>query len=163
MTEELEIRPSIVEDGEMFKNLLLQPDVLRYFPMYDLREIEDSIRVWEIFCKRGASITSLVGQEPCGIAFLNLQAYKKFEHQCLITIIVDAKHRNKGIGTRLLTDLHTLAKDKFQLELLHLEVYEGNPAINLYRRAGYTVYGEQRKFTKENKRYYSKILMQHPL
>lgn len=159
----LSIRTSTVEDKELFVRLLLQPGVLQYFPMYDLREIEDSAQVWDIFCKKGASLTAVKGTTPCGIAFLNLQGYKKFAHQCLITIIVDENFRNQGIGTQLLKDLFSLAKDPFHLEMLHLEVYETNPAINLYRRMGFEEYGAQKHFIKEEGRYIGKILMQKSL
>ena len=147
----------------MFKHLLQQPDVLEYFPMYDLREIEDSVRIWEFFCKKRASLTAVVGDTPCGLAFLNLQGYKKFAHQCLITIIIDEAHRNKGIGTKLLQELFLLSKEKFNLEILHLEVYETNPAINLYRRMGFVEFGRHKKFIKESDRYIDKIFMQRAL
>lgn len=158
-----EIQISKIDDGELFKNLLLQPDVLEYFPMYDLREIEDSVRVWEIFCQKEASLTAYADGEKCGLAFLNLQGYKKFAHQCLITIIVDQKHRKKGVGTKLLEGLFTLAKEKFQMEMLHLEVYETNPAISLYKRMGFAQFGYQKRFIKEKGLYIGKILMERNL
>ena len=159
----LEIEVSQIKDGELFKRLLLEPDILQYFPMYDVREIDDSIRVWEIFCRKGASLTSYFDGKACGLAFLNLQGYKKFAHQCLITILVDEKHRNKGIGTKLLEELFLLAKKPFELEMLHLEVYETNPAINLYQRLGFTEFGAQKKFIKEDGHYIGKIFMERPL
>ncbi|NGX48098.1 MAG: hypothetical protein K1000chlam3_01487, partial [Chlamydiae bacterium] len=119
--------------------------------------------VWEIFCRKGASLTSYFDGEACGLAFLNLQGYKKFTHQCLITILVDQKYRNKGIGTKLLEELFLLAKKPFELEMLHLEVYETNPAINLYRRLEFTEFGIQKKFIKENGRYIGKIFMERSL
>lgn len=159
----IEIKESQIEDGELFQNLLLQPDVLQYFPMYDLREIKDSVRVWEIFCRKGASLTAHKDNVKCGLAFLNLQGYKKFAHQCLITIIVDQKYRNQGIGKKLLEDLFVLAKQKFHMELLHLEVYETNPAVNLYRRMGFTEFGLHQRFIKEQNRYIGKIFMQREI
>lgn len=163
MSAELKITFSSIEDGELFKNLLLQPDVLQYFPMYDLREIEDSVRIWEIFCRKKASLTAIKDGNRCGLAFLNLQGYIKFSHQCLITIIVDQKYRGQGIGKKLLEDLCILAKEGFQMEFLHLEVYETNPAINLYRRMGFVEFGIQKKFIKENNHYIGKIFMQRDL
>lgn len=159
----LSIRLSVMEDGEMFKTSLQKPDVLRYFPMYDIREIEDSVRIWEIFCKKGASLTAVVDGVACGIAFLNLQSYKKFAHQCLITIIVDEAFRNKGVGTTLLKELFKLAKETFNLEMLHLEVYATNPAINLYKRMGFKEFGVQEKFIKEDGKYIGKTLMERAL
>lgn len=154
------IEKSKIEHGKLFKKILLQPDMLKYFPMYDMREIDDSIRVWEIFCKKGASLTALKDGEPAGLAYLNIQAYKKFAHQCLITIAVDEQFRNQGIGTALLQELFTLAKGEFSLELLHLEVYETNPAIRLYKRLGFVEFGTHPKFIKEQEHYVGKIFMQ---
>lgn len=159
----IEIKKSVIKDGELFSRLLQQPDVLEYFPMDNIREIEDSVRIWEIFCKKGASLTAFVNGESCGIAFLNLQAYKKFSHQCLITIIVDEKYRNKGIGTQLLEALSSLAREQFHLENLHLEVYETNPAISLYRRMGFTEFGVHKNFIKDHERYIGKIFMEKDL
>ncbi|NGX38877.1 MAG: Mycothiol acetyltransferase [Chlamydiae bacterium] len=156
----LEIISSRVEDSLLLKELFQQPDVLQYFPMEDLREIDDSVRIWEIFCRKGASLTSVVDGVACGLAFLNLQPYKKFAHQCLITIIVDDEYRGKGIGTALMHELMKLSKEKFSLEMLHLEVYESNPAIRLYERLGFEVYGVNKRYIKEKKRYIDKILMQ---
>lgn len=156
----LSIRESTLEEGELFKHLLLQPDVLQYFPMYDLREIEDSVRIWELFCRKGASLTAFFDDKSCGLAFLNLQAYKKFSHQCLITIIVYQKYRNRGIGTALLEELFVLSKEKFSLEMIHLEVYESNPALSLYKRMGFKEFGIQKKFIKEKGKYTGKILME---
>lgn len=159
----IEIECSEIQDAELFKTLLLQPDVLEYFPMYDIREIEDSVRIWEIFCRKGASLTAYVDKTACGLAFLNLQGYKKFNHQCLITIIVDQKYRNRGIGKMLLEELFILAKKQFQMEFLHLEVYDTNPAIRLYERMGFTSFGLQKKFIKESNGYIGKIFMERKL
>ena len=159
----LKIEKSQLEHGKLFKHLLLQPDVLEYFPMYDLREVDDSVKVWELFCKKGASLTAFFDGKPCGLAYLNIQAYKKFAHQCLITIIVDKEYRNKGIGTALIEKLFALGKEEFGLELLHLEVYETNPAINLYKRLGFVEFGLHPKFIKEKDRYIGKIFMERPI
>lgn len=156
----LTIECSELDHGKLFKKLLLQPDVLEYFPMFDMREIDDSVRVWEIFCKKQASLTAFFDGVACGLAYLNLQAYKKFAHQCLLTIIVDQDYRNKGIGTKLIEELCVMGKRDFHLEFLHLEVYETNPAIRLYERMGFSKFGYHKKFIKEKSRYIGKIFMQ---
>lgn len=142
---------------------LLQPNVLQWFPLSDTKEVEDAARIWISYAKYGAVLTALWDGVPCGIANLYLQPYPKLAHQCLFAIIVDENVRNKGIGTQLLTELMILAKDRFKIELLHLEVYEGNPAIHLYERLGFERYGLQRHFIKSEGRYTSKIMMQKRL
>jgi len=157
------IEESILEDRELFKRLLLQPGVLEYFPMFDMREIDDAVRIWEIFARQKASLTAVKDGNRCGIAFLNLQGYKKLAHQCLLTIAVDEAFRNQGIGTELLRELCILAKEKFKLEMIHLEVYETNPAKRLYEREGFTEFGMHPEFIKEPTRYINKIFMQKTL
>ena len=51
-------------------------------------------------------------------------------------LFVEASHRRKGIGTRLL-DLAEAACREHNAKFLHLEVTHGNPAIELYRRRGF--------------------------
>lgn len=157
------IRLSETGDGDLFVKVLHQEGVLRYFPMANDFEIEDSKRLWEIFCRRGASLTAVVDGKAVGIAFLNLHPYKKLAHQCLITILVDEAFRGKGVGTKLLEELFSLAKNGFKLELLHLEVYETNPAKRLYERLGFTVYGVNKRYLKEGDLYIDKILMERTI
>lgn len=150
-------------DAEHLVRWLLEPGVLQWFPLSDLREIEDAAKLWMSYSKHGAALTVLFNGEPCGCATLYLQPFRKLAHQCLFAIIVDEAHRGKGIGTRLLKELMALAKERFRIELLHLEVYSGNPAIRLYERAGFSQYGCHRRFIKEEGRYLDKILMQKML
>ena len=52
-------------------------------------------------------------------------------------LFVEASHRGKGIGTQLL-DLAEAASREHHTRFLHLEVNHANPAIELYRRRGFT-------------------------
>jgi len=52
-------------------------------------------------------------------------------------LFVSPAHRGKGIGTQLL-DLSERASRDHQAKVLHLEVNHGNPAIELYRRRGFS-------------------------
>ncbi len=163
MSEHLTIRFGEEADQKYLIEWLLQPGVLEGFPLSDLREIEDAARIWVSYSKHNAVLTALWDGVPCGIANLYLQPYQKLSHQCLFAIIIDERYRGKGIGTKLMQELIALGKERFKLELMHLEVYEGNPAINLYRRLGFEQYGFQRHFIKDQGRYIGKILMQKAL
>ena len=114
---------------------------------------EDAAKLWISYAKQQAVLTALWDGIPCGIANLYLQPYKKLAHQCLFAIIVDEKYRGKGVGTNLLNALILMAKNTFHIELLHLEVYEGNPARRLYERMGFKQYGIQRHFIKDQGNY----------
>ncbi|MBF8263459.1 MAG: acetyltransferase [Parachlamydiales bacterium] len=159
----IEIRFALEDDMKCLIDWLQQPGVLQWFPLADLREIEDAARIWIGNSKHNAVLTALWEGAPCGMATLYIQPFKKLAHQSLLAIIVDEKFRGRGVGTVLLRELEKIAKERFQIELLHLEVYEGNPAIHLYQRLGFVQYGYQRRFIKDNGQYIGKIMMQKVL
>ncbi|MBS0605246.1 MAG: GNAT family N-acetyltransferase [Verrucomicrobia bacterium] len=148
------------EDAVPLSQWLSDPKILRWFPMYDAREIEDAVRIWIGYSRIQAAITALWNGEPCGMANLYIQPYKKLSHTCLLSIIVKEDMRGKGIGRQLLEQLMKHAKEKFKIEILHLEVYEGNPAKRLYERLGFKEFGSQSRFIKEEGKYIGKVFMQ---
>jgi ribosomal protein S18 acetylase RimI-like enzyme len=158
------IRYGKKEDEPHMIRWLMEPGVLRWFPMSDLREVQDSSKIWFSYTDQKAVITAVVDGKICGSAILYISPFKKFAHQCLFAIIVDKDYRGKKIGSRLLDELFTLAKNRFSIEILHLEVYRENPAINLYKRTGFSEYGVQKNFLKESDgSYRDKIFMQKVL
>lgn len=157
----VQIRESVVDDLPYIEEWLLDKEVLKGFPMIDKREVEDSIRYWKQYIEGKMSITALYKKKPAGCANLYIQPIEKLKHQCLFVIIVGADYRGQGIGTMLMKALEKKAKEQFQIELLHLEVYENNPAISLYERLGFSKYGCHPKYLKEpDGTYYDKIMMQ---
>jgi GNAT superfamily N-acetyltransferase len=149
-------------DAPYLKGWLSDGETLRWFPMTNEREIEDAVRLWISFAKAKASLTALWNGKPCGIATLNIYTLKKLAHQCLLSIVVGKAHRGKGVGTALLRALFSLATS-CGIEILHLEVYDGNPAIHLYRRMGFKEYGRHPRFLREEGRYIDKIFMEQSL
>lgn len=159
----VELRYSMMEDMDPLREWLLEPGVLKAFPMMDPPEVEDSIRHWISFSKYKSSLTALIDGKPCGIATLCLMPYKKLAHQCLLSIIVGKGYRGKGVGTVLMNNLLHLAKNYFRIEVIYLEVYEGNPAVSLYKRFGFREIGFQKHFMKENGEYIGKVIMERIL
>ena len=97
------------------------------------------------------------------MATLYIQAYEKLKHTCLFSIIVQKDQRGYGIGGLLMEKLMELAQEKFNISILHLEVYEGNPARKMYAKLGFTEFGRQERFIKEKNTYLAKIFMQKRL
>jgi putative acetyltransferase len=131
--------------------------------MVDPPEVEDAIRHWIGFSRYKCCLTAVANGVPCGLATLYLMPYRKVSHQCLFSIIVSKDQRGKGVGTLLLNNLIHLAKEQFRLEVLYLEVYDGNPAISLYRKFGFKEVGYQQYFIKEDGKYLGKTIMERLL
>ena len=156
----ISFRPTLMEDAPLLKEWLSHPEVLRWFPMANEREIDDSVRVWISYSKFESGLTVLYNGVPCGMANLYIQPFVKLAHQCLFSIVVAQEYRGKGVGTALLTELIRFAKDRFNIEILHLEVYEGNPARRLYSRLGFKEFGIQKHFIRDHGQYVGKVFMQ---
>lgn len=160
MLDKVKIRFSVEEDKKYWIEWISDEEILKWFPMCNTLEIEDAARLLIGYAKYNAVLTVEYDGKPCGIANLYLQPYRKFAHHCLFAILVDKDFRGKGIGTILMKELIHLAKERFHLEILHLEVYEGNPAKRLYEKLGFKEFGFQKHFIKDKGVYIGKHLMQ---
>jgi putative acetyltransferase len=163
--DELSFRSITEEDMPTLASWVNDEKILKWCPMTnEPRELQDSLRVWTSYAKMGAGVTILYKGKPCGMANLYIQACKKLKHQCLFSMIVEESFRGRGIGGYLMDELFRVAKEKFNVEMMHLEVYEGNPAIYLYKKKGFVEYGKEPHFVKNSDgKYCAKIMMQRML
>ena len=156
----IEIRYTEPGDAKYLKEWLMDPSVKHWFPMQDEVEIDDAVMRWIAFHRYKCSLTITKDGVPCGIATLYLQPYRRLAHQCEFGIIVGSEYRNMGIGSYLMSSIMHLAKEKFKIELLHLQVYAENPAMNLYKRFGFKEFGRQNSWIKEQDRYVGRVFME---
>ncbi|MFL6729832.1 MAG: ribosomal protein S18-alanine N-acetyltransferase [Sphingomicrobium sp.] len=63
----------------------------------------------------------------------------------LLLLAVNPTHRRRGIGRRLLDDFVDHARS-CGARRVHLEVRDGNPAIEMYRSAGFSPIGRRRNY-----------------
>jgi len=131
--------------------------------MCDDREIEDAANLWVSYAKQKALLVAEVNNEAAGMINLYLSPYDKLNRQALFAVIVQEKFRSQGVGRRLIEEMMEKAREEFGLDLIHLEVYDGNPAIRLYERLGFERYGYHPNFIKWKNEYLGKILMQKKL
>ncbi len=155
-----DIRYTQLTDAQHLKEWLTSPGVLHWFPMSQEKEVEDAVQAWIGFCRWSCSLTCTLNQEPCAIGTLFLMPYRKVAHHCLFKMIVDPKCRRQGIGSSLLKNLKHLAKTYFRQEIMHMEVYEGNPIIALLEKQGFQNYVRQQNFVKEGDRYLARLLFE---
>jgi putative acetyltransferase len=143
INEEVKIRYTVPEDAQYLKQWLNDQEVLPWFPMTTEAEIDDAVNRWIWYYRYRSCITAVINDVPVGIATFYPQPYQKIKHQAELSIMVSPKFRNRKIGEKLMTHLFHLAKTNFNISLMHLQVYEGNPAINFYRRLGFMEFGMQ--------------------
>jgi RimJ/RimL family protein N-acetyltransferase len=151
MTEisDLDIRYTYVTDTPYLRDWLNNPEVQSWFPVSEEREIEDAIQCWMGFSRYSSSLTATLHGVPVGIGTLFLMPYRKVAHHCIFKLVVDSKHQHKGIGTALLKNLKHLAKNYFHLDLIHIEVFEGNPFIHLLKKFDFHEFARQERFIKD--------------
>jgi len=161
--EGFDVRFTEASDAQYLKKWLMDPEVEPWFPMTGEREIEDSVKRWIGFSRLRCSLTGMLDGEAVGMCTLYLQYYKKLLHQCEFGIIVGKEGRGKGVGTQMMRNLMHLAKTRFNVAVLHLQVYDENPAIRLYERLGFVEFGRQARFLKEKDGYRARIFMERYL
>lgn len=161
----LDIRYSYLSDAPPLRQWLNDPNVQRWFPVGEDREIEDAVQCWIGFSRYSSSLTATLdkGATICGIGTLFLMPYRKVAHHCLFKMVVDPQFQHQGIGTSLLKNLKHLAKSYFRLEAMHIEVFENNPFIYLLQKNGFHEFARQEKFVKDRGSYSARILYEAKL
>lgn len=155
-----DIRYTYVTDTPYLRDWLHHSAVQKWFPVSEEKEIEDAIQCWIGFSRYSSSLTATVNGTPCGVGTLFLMPYRKVAHHCLFKLVVDPKHQRKGIGSSLLKNLKHLAKNYFHLDLIHIEVFEGNPFIRLLQKFDFHEFARQERFVKDKDVYLSRILFE---
>lgn len=137
------------EEGDLayLEQWFSDPTASDDFPFGE-KEKEVALKNWIGFSKFKASLTGMVDNVPCAIGTLFLMPYRKVAHTCAFYLMVDPKHRRKGIGTSMVRNLMHLAKTRFRLEALYVEVYEPAPMEPLLRKLRFEEIVRQENFVK---------------
>lgn len=147
------LRYTCPQDSLWLKEWLSLPEAMRAYPMCNTLEVDDATRRWISFSRLRSSLTVEKNGKPVGISTLHVHWYKRMSHQCDFAIIVAPDARGHGVGGFLLSSIMKLAKKQFKIELLHLQVYLGNPAIHLYERFGFREFGCHPAWVKDDSIY----------
>jgi ribosomal-protein-alanine N-acetyltransferase len=93
-----------------------------------------------------------VAEHNCEIlGYSRMHIYKWNNSAYIITILVDAKHRRKGIGTRLLKFMENFAREKRARILLFDTSTDNTPALQLYFKNGFRICGYNDKIYENGK------------
>ncbi len=163
--ENVTIRTLVEADQYFLSQYLMDPGVLEYFPMCNLSEVNEALKIWLYYARKNQAYTIEVNHKPAGFAILYVNVFEKLAKQSLFAILVGDKYRGRGLGTTLLHHLMKEAKHTYGIINLHLEMYEGNPAYSLYKRLGFKDYAVHENFMREQitDKKKKKIMMQMDL
>src|SRR6185503_11528351 len=92
----------------------------------------------------GVSLVLAVERASDGVVGFSLTRTVADESELLLIAVLPGEQR-RGVGTLLLDDFLDRAREKGGSRV-HLEVRDGNPAIDMYRSAGFSPVGRRRNY-----------------
>ncbi|HSX38796.1 MAG TPA: GNAT family N-acetyltransferase [Chlamydiales bacterium] len=155
-----DIRFSEQNDLESLNQWFLIAGTCDDFP-FGPDEKDEALKNWIGFSKFKASLTATLNGSPCAIGTLFLMPYKKVAHQCSFYLIVDPNERRKGIGFSMVRNLLHLAKTRFRLECIQVEIFDPSPLLSLLQKLNFQEFVRQENFLHVNGCSRARILMEH--
>jgi ribosomal-protein-alanine N-acetyltransferase len=93
-----------------------------------------------------AGVFLMLARDGASGEVVGFSLYRTVVDECeLLLIAVHPSEHRRGIGTLLLNHFLERAR-KGKVARIHLEVREGNPAIGMYRAAGFSPVGRRRNY-----------------
>ncbi len=142
---EHDIRYSEMEDLQYLKEWFSEPRASEAFP-FGFEEREDALNNWIGFSKYKASLTATMGERPVAIGTLFLMPYRKVAHQASFYLMVAPADRKQGIGTSVIRNLMHLAKSRFSLEALYVELFEPSLLPTILERLSFELFARQENY-----------------
>lgn len=155
-----DIRYSELEDLSFLNDWFSDPAVCDDYP-FNPEEKEEALKNWIGFSKFKASLTGTIDGVPCAVGTLFLMPYRKVAHHCSFYLIVSPEHRRKGIGTSMVRNILNLAKTRFRLESVHVEIYEPSLLKNILERLDFKPFARQENFIKVGSSERPRLLLEH--
>lgn len=157
---DFDIRYSELTDFDFLKGCF--PDSVSCDPFpFDFEEKEEALKNWIGFSRFKASLTGVVGNQPCAVGTLFLMPYRKVAHHCSFYLIVDPAYRKKGIGTSMVRNLLHLAKTRFKLEGVHVELFEPSPMLSILQKLEFKLNAIQEDYVHVDGTFRSRLLLEH--
>lgn len=155
-----DIRYSALEDLASLQQWFQDDAACGDFP-FGPAEKEEALKNWIGFAKYKASLTGTIDDVPCAVGTLFLMPYRKVAHHCSFYLIVDPKHRRKGVGASMLRNLLHLAKNRFRLESVHVEIFEPSFLLPLLQKLQFEVFARQENFVHIDGCSKPRLLLEH--
>jgi len=156
-----DIRYTTMDDLPVLQGWFADPIERRPFPFETDAEMEEVLKNWVGFSRYKAALTATLSDEPCAMGTLLLMPYRKVAHHASFYLIVSPQHRRKGIGTSMVRNLLHLAKSRFSLESVSVEVYEPNPLLSILTKLRFELFARQENFIHIDGHPHARVLMEH--
>ena len=130
------------------------------FP-FTFEEKEEALKNWIGFSRFKASLTGIIGESPCAVGTLFLMPYRKVAHHSSFYLMVDPAHRGKGVGTSMVRNLLHLAKTRFRLESVHVEVYEPSSLLPILQKLEFKLFASQEDYIQIDGTFRPRLLLEH--
>ena len=160
MLEEFDIRYSTLDDLQPLTLWMSELGATDDF-IFDEDEMEPALKNWIGFSKYKASLTGTWKGEPCAVGTLFLMPYLKVSHHCSFYLIVDPQHRRKGIGASMIRNLLHLAKTRFRLESVHVEIFEPSLLLSILQKLRFDLFARQENYLKIQGCAKARLLLEH--
>ncbi|MCH9620941.1 MAG: hypothetical protein S4CHLAM20_03500 [Chlamydiia bacterium] len=147
-SEKYDIRYSILNDETFLKEALADKDTRKWYPPSTDSDVKIFVRNWAGFSRYQCSLTATYENQVIGMATIFLMPYVKVAHLAMLYVIVKKEFQQKGVGTSLMKNINHLAKTKFKLDSLHLEIFEGCQIEPLLLKSGYKEVFVQENFVE---------------
>ena len=91
-------------------------------------------------------VSLMLAREPDGRGTIGFSLFRTVADESeLLLIAVLPSHHRRGVGRRLLDDFLSQARNDGVVRV-HLEVRDGNTAVDMYRTAGFSPVGKRRNY-----------------
>lgn len=163
---ELEIEVVSVEDAEALIEYTKKVGKETDFLSFGEEGLELTIQQEELYIKsvlesdNQMMLLAKLGQEIIAVASIGGNSKEKFQHVGELGISILKEYWGQGLGSALMEELLSWAKDYSPLEKIKLAVVQENvAAIALYKKFGFEVVAIEEKEMKVNGQYYDVIQM----
>jgi L-phenylalanine/L-methionine N-acetyltransferase len=144
---DIAIRKAEPSDAEAIWKCYTSPMVVRNTLQLPYRSLE-SVR--ELLAKSGEgqyTLVAVVDREVVGVIGLHTSSRPRVNHRGEIGMMVRDDWQGKGVGKAMMQAVVDLADKWLNLTRIELTVFTDNePAIALYRKFGFEIEGELRKY-----------------
>jgi len=128
------IRPMVIDDLEWVRVERNRPENNKWFRQdHDITPEEQA----EWF--KTTTMKSFIIDDNRGVVALS--NFDDTARKCEFSIMVSPENRNQGYATRALKELLFYAFNALDMNMVYSDVFEGNPAMSLYKSIGFKEYG----------------------